>query len=633
MSKRAKSKRNAKVQPAVPKRWLRVAAVLFPFALLAFLEIGLRVFGFGYETQFFKQATINGAEYWVGNNQFGRRFFPKALVRTPGSFAFPVKKAPGTKRLFVLGESAAMGEPQPAFGFSRMLERMLEGAAPSNHFEVVNVAMTAINSHVILPIARDCAEREGDLWIVYMGNNEAVGPFGAGTVFGAQTPPITAVRANLWFKTTKVGQLLDAAVQRWRGSKSDQYWKGMEMMSHQRVPGWDRRMTNLYANFERNLSDILNAAKSANVPVLLCTVAVNERDCPPFASVHGPGFSDDETWRTNYAATNLEALASCEKLDPHYAELQFRLGHFQQAVDEDALRFRTDSVENELIRKAAGRAQLLDVSKNFGAAGNEDFYEHVHFTPEGNYRVARMMAEAVGPLLGLKGTNWLSLDDCQRELGLTDWNRSRALRMIVDRMSLPPFVGTLDQTNRVAKMQREVDAFAAEFSPQSYVSQGEYVLGACARHPEDWQMRLNAGSLLSIGQQLPRASEQLREALRLAPHAADPYFMLAGVLTFQGKTAEAIDLYKQALRFDPASFEVLIRLGIIELDAHEFPEAIAHFEGAIRSKPDSISARLRLGAAFLQTGEVGKAREQFKEVLRQEPGNKDAQQMLQRAGG
>ena len=47
--------------------------------------------------------------------------------------------------------------------------------------------MTGINSHVILPLARDCEEARADVWVIYMGNNEVVGPFGAGTVFGSQT--------------------------------------------------------------------------------------------------------------------------------------------------------------------------------------------------------------------------------------------------------------------------------------------------------------------------------------------------------------------------------------------------------------------------------------------------------------
>ena len=46
-------------------------------------------------------------------------------------------------------------------------------------FEVVNTAVTAINSHVVREIASDLEEIESDLWIVYMGNNEVYGPFGA----------------------------------------------------------------------------------------------------------------------------------------------------------------------------------------------------------------------------------------------------------------------------------------------------------------------------------------------------------------------------------------------------------------------------------------------------------------------
>ena len=65
-----------------------------------------------------------------------------------------------------------------------MLQAMLELRYPGTHFEVVNAAIVAINSNVILPIARDCAAASADIWVIYMGNNEVVGPFGAGTVFG-----------------------------------------------------------------------------------------------------------------------------------------------------------------------------------------------------------------------------------------------------------------------------------------------------------------------------------------------------------------------------------------------------------------------------------------------------------------
>src|SRR3954471_17195333 len=101
--------------------------------------------------------------------QFVWRFFPKQIARTPQPVIFSARKEPGTTRIFVFGESAAMGDPAPAFGLPRMLQSMLETNFPGQRFEVINVAMTAINSHVVREIAKDCAPLEGDVWVIYMG--------------------------------------------------------------------------------------------------------------------------------------------------------------------------------------------------------------------------------------------------------------------------------------------------------------------------------------------------------------------------------------------------------------------------------------------------------------------------------
>src|SRR5439155_3900184 len=118
-------------------------------------------------------------------------------------------KPPCIIRIFIFGESAAFGDPQPRFGLSRMLETMLELRYPAKKFEVVNAAMTGINSHVIRPLARDCVPAHADVWVIYMGNNEVVGPFGAGTVFGNQATPLPLIHALLALKSTRTGQLLD----------------------------------------------------------------------------------------------------------------------------------------------------------------------------------------------------------------------------------------------------------------------------------------------------------------------------------------------------------------------------------------------------------------------------------------
>ena len=177
--------------------FFRLMALLLPLVLLVGLEVCLRLGGYGYDPNFFKRIKIGGEDWFVQNDNFSLRFFPPETARNPGPIRMAAHKAPGTFRIFILVESAAMGDPEPAFGAYRYLEMLLREKYPEIKFEIINIAFTAINSHVILPIARECAKHEGDLWIVYMGNNEMVGPFGAATIFGAKAPPLGFVRLNL----------------------------------------------------------------------------------------------------------------------------------------------------------------------------------------------------------------------------------------------------------------------------------------------------------------------------------------------------------------------------------------------------------------------------------------------------
>jgi tetratricopeptide (TPR) repeat protein len=191
----------------------------------------------------------------------------------------------------------------------------------------------------------------------------------------------------------------------------------------------------------------------------------------------------------------------------------------------------------------------------------------------------------------------------------------------------------MDLTNRIEALQTAADSLAARFNPQTYKAQAEKVLQAVAKYPNDWELRHNAGVLLSLANDFPRAREQLREAIRLMPYAADPYFALAGALAFQGRNHEAIEMYEECLRHDPNSFDVLIRLALVESEQSQFAKAIVHLESALRANPESVVARIHLGNAWLQQGNQGKAREQFQEALKIEPGNSEVQRLLKSAGG
>ncbi len=231
-----------------------LVAIGVPLALLGTLELVLRLTGFGHPTGFLLASQVGGKKVLTQNNQFGWRFFGAAMARMPEPFCLPEVKGSNTVRVIVFGESAALGDPQPRFGLPRMLQAMLELRYPGTCFEVVNAGIVAINSNVILPIARDCCGANADIWVIYMGNNEVVGPFGAGTVFGQQAPPLPLIRASLALKTTRIGQLIDslrAEVRKPPPDKSE--WGGMEMFLNQQV----RMATRAWKRFMITFREIL----------------------------------------------------------------------------------------------------------------------------------------------------------------------------------------------------------------------------------------------------------------------------------------------------------------------------------------------------------------------------------------
>jgi hypothetical protein len=183
------------------------AALIFvgPAVFLGLVEGILFVCGVGYSTSFFVKSEQRGV--LTTNVHFGWHYQQETLTE-PEPCLVPVDKPKGTIRIFILGESAAMGTPDPSFGFARILEVMLQSAFPNERFEVINAAMRGINSHVIVPIVRECAGLAPDLFVIYMGNNELNGLYGPKTpvTFFGKHPALIPAFHRL--KQTRTVQLL-----------------------------------------------------------------------------------------------------------------------------------------------------------------------------------------------------------------------------------------------------------------------------------------------------------------------------------------------------------------------------------------------------------------------------------------
>jgi tetratricopeptide (TPR) repeat protein len=644
------------------KRWIfrLVAMVAAPLVLVTLLEAALRIAGYGYPTAFLLPASRDGRKVLEQNNHFGWRFFGPKLARLPNPISIAQVKAANTRRIFVFGESAAKGDPQPPFGLSRMLEALLSMRHPGPAFEVVNTSMTAINSYVILPTARDCAGADGDIWVVYMGNNEVVGPFGAGTVFGRQTPPLPLIRAQIALKTARTGQWLDAVARAVGSSAADQdEWHGMIMFLDHQVPADDARMDLVYHHFARNLADIIKAGEQGGAGIVLSTVAVNLRDCPPLGSQHRRGLSaaDRITWDNLYQRGSAAADAGkteeaalifrqAAQLDDRFAELRFREGEcalalgrkaeaqeqFGAARELDTLRFRCDSRLNELIRQAASnrvneRVLLADAEQSFaeqsadGLPGAELFYEHVHLTFEGNYLLARTIAAQVEKLLpastasnGAADHEWPSAADCARRLGWTDWSKLIGLREILTRLKEAPFTLQLHHDAKVSSLK----AAAARLAPAAQPAGINHALQVCqaalAAKPDDPPLLSLLASLQKAAGNPVAAAASARRELELLPNDSDGWRQLAGILVQQQQREDAAEALRRATELDPQNAQLVYERAEMLRSMDRSQEAIRAYRRSLSLQPHFGLAWIGLGEAYKKMGRNDEADDCFRKA-------------------
>jgi tetratricopeptide (TPR) repeat protein len=646
------------------------AVVLVPSLLLVALEFSLRLFHVGYPTSFFLRREVAGRRVLTENDRFGWRFFGPALARTPRPIELSLSKPPGTCRIFIFGESAAYGDPKPEFGLPRMLEALLRGRYPGTKFEVMNVAMTGINSNVILPIAHDCAGLEGDIWVVYMGNNEVVGPFGSGTVFGQQTPDLSIIRGSIAVRATRVGELLTSSLSHLNeaAAAEPREWQGMAMFINNQVRQDDPRMSRVYSHFQRNLADILNVGRKHGAHVILSTVASNLKDCAPFGSLHRQNLLPPEktSWeelfnkavqwqQTNAPAEAVQQFQAAADLDDGYAELHFRWGQcllalgkpeeartqFVRARDLDTLRFRADSRLNEIVRTtAAGRSdpdiKLLDAEQELaksapqGLLGETLFYEHVHLTFEGNYRLALAVADQIVKLTpekfsgaGDDSHGWPSQSDCARMLAWTVWDQYRAAASLISRLNEPPFTSQFDHEERYAAVREHLEQLLPEQrgAPLQHVRQ--QFKDAIALSPEDWVLQRNFANLLLKLGDLSGAEAAMRRSIELIPHDLNGHVELGLLLLQARRPEEAGSEFELVLREDPRSVPALNGLALARNALGNPERALAMLKQALAIRPGSADTHLNLGTALAAAGQKDQARDQFRVALQEHLGTPD----------
>ena len=646
------------------RTWLlRLGLMLgVPALLLGLIEGVFHLAGYGHSTSFFVVSSHHEKGALIENAKFTWRFLPPTLARASQPTLIRREKSPGTTRVFVFGESAAEGDPEPAFGMPRLLEVMLEGRFPDRDFEVINAAVTAINSHAILPIARECAGLNGDFWVLYMGHNEVMGPFGAGTVFGQKTPPLTALRLGLGLKQLRLGQWIASLIDSTEGADGTK-WKGMGMFLDQQLRATDPQLNWVYASYKKNLLDILAAGRRAGVRILISSAASNLRDSAPFASLDA-GKSGSAVGQFQMARS-LDLAGKTGEARRHYI----------RARDLDALRFRADSKLNA-ITQALGQAgsdsvtyidaqAALDEQSPSGIAGRETFYEHVHFTFEGNHRLATLFAKGIALQLASgddkPGGPWLTADECAVRLAYTDWDRAVVLASIIRRLQQPPFNHRFNSDEALGQLQAESQLVAKRLDRSAALAVYDNALKV---RPNDWRMQQRRGLLLSSAgrhnegvdslkravqatswsrilryqlgamqnkaRQFDDAAVSLGRALELQPDfpeaAAELARANAGIQyrlgekeKADGNTAGALGHYTRATQLDAGFAEAHFQIGVCRVETGRIAEATASFERAVALKPNLPQARFNLVTGLLKQSRYSDAMEHLEALAAKNP--------------
>lgn len=384
------------------KKWTsRGLALLFAGLLLVVVEGALRLSGYGGFPPLVREiGEVDGRMLHEIDTQSTQSYFFGAVPgrgSARGSNFFE-PKGTNTVRIVLAGESAILGIPQPRpLTAGAFLEWGLEKAWPGKDVEIINLGTTAVASFPVYDLVRQLMPHQPDLLIVYAGNNEFYGSYGVGSSHyaGRHARWMPAAR---FLQGLAMTQALNDLVMRLRRSSVPDEILMERMMAREHIPADSPLRARAAANLAHHVNKMIDAGEAAGVPVIICTLAANEKDLAPIGSDEQA--VDDAAMAMYRKARELSAAGEHAKA----------LMVYQDALDADSMPWRPTSQQNDaLISVARSRSVMLCDVRGFfrqlspgGAIGWELMDDHVHFSLAGQYALAlslmRTMTEAPGKL-------------------------------------------------------------------------------------------------------------------------------------------------------------------------------------------------------------------------------------------
>jgi len=610
--------------------WLfRVLAMLLPFAFFLMLEVVLRLINYGGTFDLFISAPAEYADYYLCNHLVGRRyFFMQSTIPDPPNDIFLKKKPHNAYRIFVMGGSTTAGYP---YGnnimFSRILQKRLADVFPDRQVEVINTAMTAVNSFTLLDYMPEILAQQPDAILIYAGHNEFYGALGV-----ASTETLGKfrgmVKLYLELQRFKPFLLLREGIAsarrawgRWLGSSSssDPTATLMERMVSEQSIAYGSPLYQMgRRQFEGNLRDILERARNAHVPVLMSELVSNIRDHRPFVSLATDSLPGaEEVYRH---AQQLEAAGKWTDAKSAYL----------RAKDLDALRFRATEDFNHVIHRVAEAYSVpvvpmqsyFEKESPHGLLGNNLMLEHLHPNADGYFLMAEGFFQTMHAH-GFVSAHWDSSRIQPAQFYRDTWGYTlldsayAGLRVRILKGGWP---------------------FQPKAAPNRALVDYHPVTKAESLAVQIWEDRLDLehghvqmAEYFEHRGDYARAYQEYNVLICATPMNSSPYLRGANALILLQRYPEALQLLHASQKLEDTPFASKW-IGQILLNQNKIKEGLPYLEKALQQAPNDPQLIFNLSGGYALDAQYQKARELLVRLDRLNPnfpGAADLQRQLQ----
>ncbi|MBN2423497.1 MAG: tetratricopeptide repeat protein [Calditrichaceae bacterium] len=587
--------------------------IFIPVLFFVFLEIGLRLFDYGGDHALF----IDGPEklaskYWrINPNAAGRFFFMQSTIPSPVRDLFLKKKPANGYRIFILGGSTAAGFPyNNNLTFSRILEKRLQDTYPQFHFEVVNTAMSAINTYALLDFLDEVFEHSPDLILIYAGHNEYYGAMGVGSLESLGNSR-NLVKMYLKLRRIKTVLLLRSLIGNIKkaihsavhdGSGIDPSQSLMaRIVGEQTIPLNSAMYQSGCNQFRENFKEIIERIQERNIPLLVGDLVCNLRDQVPFISVkNDKGESADDAFKTAWQLVKQQKTEEARKM-------------YVLAKDMDALRFRAPSEFNRIIKALSidYKFPVAPVNAFFEAnspdsiIGHNLILEHLHPNISGYFLMTKAFYTAI-----LKGKIITS------ELDSANLKNDAYYRKEWGYTELDSIVGELTVRSLKEgwpfKSKELPKRFLHDFKPANLFEKiAMKKLGST-----DFSMEMAHLELAGYYEKQKNFADAYREYLALIhsiPYETEFYEKAATLLLMNGDYQQAFKLLSKSLKIYPTFFAVKW-LGLIHLKSNNLKQALEYLEKAEMMSANDPQVLYNLCRIYLQTGNEPAGYELYKRL-------------------